>query len=93
MSGRVSRALRALIVIFAVLLAGAGALADAIEVKLNTSATVYQSLSANARSVKAPKGLRVSLKSYSKGWGRIAYKGKTGYVKLKYLDRVDPLKA
>ena len=93
MSGRASRILRALIVAAALLLIGAVALADAIEVKLNTSAKVYSSLTSSARSIKAPKGLRVSLKAYAKGWGKISYKGRIGYVQLKYLDRVDPLKA
>jgi hypothetical protein len=27
-----------------------------------------------------------------KGWGRVVYKGRTGYIRLKYLDRVNPLK-
>ena len=93
MTGRISRASRALIAIVLILLFGFAALADAIDVRLNTSARVYQSLSASARSVKAPKGLRVSLKAYANGWGKVTYKGRTGYVKLKYLDRVDPLKA
>ena len=93
MTGRISRALRALVVAMAVMLLGASALADSIEVKLNASTKVYSSLSSSARSVNAPKGLRVTLKAYSKGWGKIAYKGRTGYIRLKYLDRVDPLKA
>lgn len=93
MSGRISRATRVFIVILATLLFGGSALAGSIEVRLNASTRVYQSLSASARSVKAPKGLRVTLMAYTDSWGRIGYKGKTGYVKLKYLDRVDPLKA
>lgn len=93
MSVRVSRALRALIAILALALAAAPALADSIEVKLNASAKIYQSASSDARSVKAAKSLRVTLEAYGKGWGRITYKGRTGYIKLKYLDRVEPLKA
>ena len=93
MSGRISRALRALIVTIAVLIVGACALADSIEVRLNASARVYSSLSSDAQSVKAPKGLEVTLKSYEKGWGKVSYKGRTGYIRLKYLDRVNPLKA
>jgi len=69
------------------------ALADSIEVELNTSARVYSSLTATARSVKAPKGLQVSLKACAKGWARVEYKGRTGYIRLKYLDRLNPLKA
>lgn len=93
MSGRISRAMRVAIVITAMLCLAVSALADSIEVRLNTSAKVYSSLTASARSVKAPKGLRVKLKAYAKGWGKIVYKGRVGYTKLKYLDRVQPLKA
>ena len=87
------RFLRALVVAFAVLLIGAAALAESIEVRLNASAKVYSSLTSTARSIKAPKGLRQRLKSYAKGWGKVSYKGRIGYVKMKYLDRVNPLKA
>ncbi len=93
MSFRVSRALRALTIILLALLLGASALADSIEVRLNASAKVYQSLSASARSIKAPKGLRVNLQAYEKGWGKVTYRGRTGYIRLRYLDRVKPLKA
>ena len=93
MSLRIPRALRALIVVMALMLAGTGALAGSIEVRLNASAKVYSSLDSSAKSVKAPKGLRVSLRSYSRGWGKVAYKGRVGFIRLKYLDRVNPLKA
>ena len=83
----------ALIVALAALLVGTSALADSVSVKLNAAAKVYQSASSSARYIKAPKGLKVTLKAYAGGWGRISYKGYTGYVKLKYLDRVKPLKA
>ena len=93
MSGQVMRRLCAAIAVIAMLLMGVSALADSIEVKLNTSAKVYQSASSSSRYVKTPKGLKVTLKAYAKGWGKITYKGRTGYIKLKYLDRVEPLKA
>ena len=93
MSRNALRATRALLFILAVLILGTSALADSIEVKLNASAKVYSSLSSSARYVKAPKSLRVTLKAYAKGWGKITYKGRTGYIKLKYLDRVEPLPA
>lgn len=90
------RALRrisaALVIALALTLCGASALAESIEVKLNASTKVYQSASTSSRSVKISKGLRVTLKAYGDGWGKISYKGNTGYVKLKYLDRVDPVK-
>lgn len=94
MSQRTLRFMRAaLIVALAALLVGTSALADSVSVKLNAAAKVYQSASSSARYIKAPKGLKVTLKAYAGGWGRISYKGYTGYVKLKYLDRVKPLKA
>lgn len=93
MSRGSQRALRAMIVALALWLVGVSALADSIEVQLNASTKVYQSLSASARSVAVAKGLRVELKSCADGWGRVSYNGIDGYVKLKYLDRVDPLKA
>lgn len=90
---RLCRALCAAIVLWLVSCAALGAVAESIEVLLNTATRVYSSLDASARSVKVPKGLQVTLKSYSKGWGKVTYKGNTGYVRLKYLDRVHPLKA
>ena len=93
MSRQILRALRVtLIAALAMLLACAPAFAGSIAVKLNASAKVYQSASSSARSVKAPKNLKVTLKAYSNGWGKITYKGRTGYINLKYLDRVNPLK-
>lgn len=94
MSGRVSRFLRvALIVCLSALLAGMSALADSIPVKLNTATKIYQSANTDSRSIKAPKNLKVTLKAYANGWGKITYKGHTGFVKLKYLDRINPVKA
>lgn len=83
----------ALLTALAMLLAWSSAFADSIAVKLNTTTKIYQSASSSARSIKAPKNLKVTLKAYSDGWGKISYKGHTGYVKLKFLDRVDPVKA
>ena len=94
MSGRTRRVLRAaLLVVLAVLIAGTSALADSIAVKLNATTKIYQSADTSARSIKAPKNLKVTLKAYANGWGRVSYRGHIGYVKLKYLDRVNPVKA
>ena len=93
MSERITGWLRVLAVALALMMACGLALADSIEVRLNSSAKVYSSLTSSAKSVKAPKGLQVSLRACSKGWARVVYKGKTGYIRLKYLDRVNPLKA
>ena len=94
MSKRAERMLRAVLALVLVaLLAGTSAFADSIAVKLNASAKIYQSASGSARYIKAPKGLKVTLKACSEGWGQVSYKGHTGYVKLKFLDRVSPVKA
>ena len=93
MSERISGWMRALAMALVLMLACAAALADSIDVRLNASAKVYSSLTSSARSVTAPKGLKVSLRACAKGWGRVVYKGRTGYIRLKYLDRVNPLKA
>jgi len=85
--------MRVLAIILVLMMTCATALADSIEVRLNASAKVYSALNASAKSVTAPKGLEVSLRACAKGWGRVVYKGRTGYIRLKYLDRVNPLKA
>ena len=94
MFGRMSRFLRvALIVLLSALLVGTSAFADSIPVKLNTAARIYRSANTDSHSIKAPKNLKVTLKAYANGWGKITYKGHTGFVKLKYLDRINPVKA
>jgi len=93
MSERISGWMRALAMALVLMVACATALAESIEVRLNASAKVYSSLTSSARSVRAPKGLEVSLRACAKGWARVVYKGRTGYIRLKYLDRVNPLKA
>jgi cell wall-associated NlpC family hydrolase len=93
MSERIAGRMRTLAIVLVLMMTCATALADSIDVRLNASAKVYSSLDASARSVTVPKGLEVSLRACSKGWARVVYKGKTGYIRLKYLDRVNPLKA
>jgi cell wall-associated NlpC family hydrolase len=92
MSERIAGRMRVLAIILVLMMTCATALADSIEVRLNASAKVYSSLDASARSVTVPKDLEVSLRACEKGWGRVVYKGRTGYIRLKYLDRVNPLK-
>lgn len=83
-----------LIVIMIFLTTGSSALAASISVTINKANTrVYQKASTSSKYVKVKKGLKVTLKSYSNGWGKVTYKGKTGYVQLKYLNRVKPVKA
>ena len=94
MSKRAVRTLRvALALMLAMLLASTSAFADSIAVRLNATTKIYQSASTSAKSIKAPKHLKVTLKGYSDGWGQVSYKGHVGYVKLRYLDRVNPVKA
>ena len=94
MSKRVQRFLRAVLVLtLAALLAGSSAFADSIAVKLNATTKVYQSADASSKSVKVPKNLKLTLKGVSNGWGKVSYKDHIGYVRLKYLDRVDAVKA
>lgn len=91
---RVARSLRtALLLMLVALLAGTSAFADSIAVKLNATTKVYQSADVSSKSIKVPKNLKLTLKSYSDGWGQVAYKGHIGYIRLKYLDRVNPVKA
>lgn len=69
------------------------ALASSVAVRINAATKVYQSPSKTAKSVSVQSGLTVTLKSSSDGWGRVAYKGKTGYIPLKYLTLVEPIRA
>ena len=94
MSKQPARLLRtAVICILAVALSCMPAYAKSISVRLNASTKVYQKATTSSRSVKAPKNLKVTLKAYKNGWAMIRYRGRTGYVKLKYLDRCSPVKA
>lgn len=90
------RALIALIT--ATLLAAAcapAALAASIKAKINSSsARVYNVPSTSSDvNVRAVKGVTVTVTGYSKGWARIRYKGNTGYMKAKFLNLADPIKA
>ena len=93
---RMCRAWKAVTAVILAIVATAltlSALAETIEVRLNADAKIYASASTSARSVKASKDLQLTLKSYANGWGMVTYKDNTGYVKLKYLDRVEPIPA
>ena len=93
MSKRTVRALRAGLLMILVLLMVGTAVADSLEVRLNADTKVYESASTSSRAIKASKDLKLSLTAFAKGWGKVSYKGHVGYVKLKYLDLVDPVKA
>ncbi|MBQ6374939.1 MAG: SpoIID/LytB domain-containing protein [Clostridia bacterium] len=56
-------------------------------------ATVRLNLYAEARTesrvlARIPKGARVSVFSWGNGFAQVQYKGRTGYVRLKYLERL-----
>lgn len=95
MAKRGSRIFRvSIICVLMLMLSGMDALAASISVKINTSNTkIYKTASTSSKYIKAKKNLKVTLKAYGNGWGKVTRSGYTGYVKLKYLDRVSPLKA
>lgn len=84
-----------MICILLLVMTGGSALAASISVTINKANTkVYQKASTSSKYTKVKKGLKVTLKkTYSNGWAKVTYKGKTGYVLLKYLNRVKPVKA
>lgn len=73
---------------------GAPALAASFKAKVNSSsARVYNIPSkSDSVSLRAVKGVTVTVTAYAKGWARISYKGKTAYMPVKYLNLTDPVK-
>ena len=57
-----------------------------MSVKVNTSTRAYKSASTSSRSVGVAKGTKLTLLSTSGSWAKVSYKGKTGYIPLKYLN-------
>lgn len=51
----------------------------------SSSAKIYQSASTSAKSVKAPKDLKVSITAISGSWAKVSYKGKSAYMPLSSL--------
>ena len=73
---------------------GACALAASFKACINSSsAKVYKSPSTSSKYLSGGRGLTVTVTAYSGSWARISYKGYTGYIQLRYLNRTDPLKA
>ena len=57
-----------------------------ISVKVNSSAAkAYKSASTKAKSVKVAKNMRMTVTAVSGSWAKVSYKGKTGYMPIKYL--------
>lgn len=59
--------------------------ACAAKAYLKTAARAYKRPTASSVSVKGRKGTKVKVVASKKGWSKIKYKGKTGYVKTKNL--------
>ena len=69
------------------------AMAASISVVTNASTEVYPSQSLSGASVSIPKGVSMTLKDYSDSWGKVTYKGRTGYIALRALNLKKPVKA
>ena len=95
MANRILRMLRVMLIcVLALAICGAEGLAASVSVKVNADdARVYESASASSKSVEVPKDLVLTLKACSNGWGKVTYQGNSGFIKLKYLDRLTPVRA
>ena len=62
------------------------ATALATEVKVTADTRFYKSASKSSQSVSIEKGTKLQLNSYDDDWGKVTYKGVTGYMELKYLN-------
>lgn len=87
---RVLRAALASILLLAMIAPGALALSAPVWINANTR--VYEYPSTGARSVAVGRGLSVTLTAYKSGWGRLSYKGRTGYIPLKYITLKQPIR-
>lgn len=86
----------ALVCLLVFMLSGTSALAASISAVINTNnVRVYQKASTKSKSIKVKKGLKVTVKAYSTktGWAQITRGKYTGYIPLKYVNRVNPVKA
>lgn len=82
------RRLFSLIIVMVLLIAStvSPALAVSIKATINTAgAKVYRSPTTSSTSLTAAKGLTVTVSGYSGGWAHIAYKGKSGYIRISNL--------
>lgn len=81
------RKILSLLLVLALMLTGSTALASSVSVSVNSSdARLYRSNSTSSASVGLSKGVTLTLKDTSGSWGKVSYKGVTGYVPLKYLN-------
>ena len=93
-SSKIRRRIAILLLAVFLMNMGACALAASFKACINSSsAKVYKSPSTSSKYLSGGRGLTVTVTAYSGSWARISYKGYTGYIQLRYLNRTDPLKA
>ena len=61
--------------------------------KVNTTTKAYSVPSTSGKSVRAPKGLTVTVTSTSGNWAKISYKGHTAYIPISKLNLVNRVTA
>lgn len=94
MKNKTLRVLRvALACVLMAALMASGALAASYSARVNANTKVYRAPQKSSATTKAPKNMKVTLTASSGGWGKITYKGKTGYIPMRYLTLTDPIKA
>ena len=79
--------------ILAILLMGMPAMAASVAVVTNAAAPVHRSASEGSDAVTVPSGLEMKLTGYENGWGKVTLKGRTGYVRMQYIDLKNPVTA
>lgn len=68
--------------------------AASFKAKINSSSSkIYKSPTTSSVSCKGVKNLTVTVTAYSGSWARVTYKGRVGYMPIKYLNLVDRIKA
>ena len=87
------RFLTALLAVVLLLSASAPAALAAVQAKIIASTSVYNVPSTSGKSIRVPRGLTVTMTSYSGNWARVSYKGHTAYIPLAYLNLVNRLTA
>ena len=77
----------------ALLLIATPAMAASVAVVTNADAAVHRAASDQSEAITVSEGLELKLTGYESGWGKVSLKGKTGYVRMKYLDLKNPVTA
>lgn len=79
--------------ILALMLIAMPAMAASVAVVTNANAAVHRSASDQSDAIAVSEGLEMKLTGYESGWGKVKLKGRTGYVRMKYLDLKNPVTA